>query len=189
MYGSPSCFSRYHLRFTFIPICFRIMERYLQIGKITSIHGVRGECNAEPWCDSPSVLCRIKKLYSKGGTVCYDIERARPKGNMVILKIKGIDTAEAAQAMRNTVLYADRTDIKLPEGSYFIADLIGLEAVTEQGELLGKITDVLETGANDVYEITNGDKKYYIPAIPSVVLKTDVDGGRMTVFPMEGLFD
>ena len=165
------------------------MEKYLQIVKITSIHGVRGECNAEPWCDSPQVLCGLKKLYSKGGAVCYDIERARPKGNMVILKIKGVDTADAAQSMRNTVLYADRGDIKLPEGTYFIADLIGLEAVTEQDESLGRITDVLETGANDVYEITRGDKKFYIPAIPSVVLKTDIEGGKMTVFPMEGLFD
>ena len=162
----------------------------MQIGKIVSIHGVHGECNVQPWCDSPKDLCALKKLYSKGGAVCYTVERARPKGdNMAILKIKGVDTPEAAQTMRNTILYADRDDFKLPEGTYFIADLIGLEAVTEQGESLGKITDVLETGANDVYEITRGDKKFYIPAIPSVVLKTDIESGKMTVYPMEGLFD
>ena len=166
------------------------MQKYLEIGKIVSIHGVRGEVNAQAWCDSPSVYTKLKRLYSKDGGVCYELERARPKGeNMVILKLKGVDTAEAAQAMRNTVLYVDRDDLKLPKGSYFIADLIGLECVTEEGEVLGKLTDVLETGANDVYEITRGDKKFYIPAIPSVVLNTDIDGGKMTVYPMEGLFD
>ena len=165
------------------------MKQYLEIGKIVSIHGVRGECNVQPWCDTPQYLCSFKKLYSRQGDICYAVERARPKGNMVILKINGVDTAEAAQALRNTVLYMNRDDAKLPEGTYFIADLLGLEAVTEQGEVMGRITDVLETGANDVYEITQGDKKYYIPAIPSVVLKTDIDAGRMTIYPMEGLFE
>lgn len=166
------------------------MQKYLEIAKIVSIHGVRGEMNAQAWCDSPQVITKLKRLYSKGGELCYDIERARPKGeNMVILKLKDVDTPEAAQAMRNTVLYVDRGDLKLPKGSYFIADLIGLECVTENGELLGKLTDVLETGANDVYEITRNGKKFYIPAIPSVVLNTDVEGGKMTVYPMEGLFD
>lgn len=165
------------------------MEKYLEIGKIVSIHGVRGEVNVQPWCDSPQYFCTFKKLYSKRGETLHTVERSRPKGNMVILKIKGVDTAEAAQALRNTVLYMDRDDTSLPEGTYFIADLIGLEAVTEEGERIGVITDVLETGANDVYEITNGERKYYIPAIPSVVLNTDVAGGKMTVYKMEGLFD
>ena len=166
------------------------MQKYLEIAKIVSIHGVRGEMNAQAWCDSPQVITKLKRLYSNGGELCYDIERARPKGeNMVILKLKGVDAPETAQAMRNTVLYVDRGDLKLPKGSYFIADLIGLECVTENGELLGKLTDVLETGANDVYEITRDGKKFYIPAIPSVVLNTDVEGGKMTVYPMEGLFD
>ena len=108
---------------------------------------------------------------------------------MAILKLAGVNTPEAAQALRNKVLYADRSDIKLPAGSYFIADLVGLEAVDESGRSYGRITDVFGTGANDVYEITKDGKKYYIPAIPSVVLKTDVKAGKMTVFPMEGLFD
>ena len=166
------------------------MKKYLEICKIVSVHGVRGEMNVQAWCDSPDVLSKLKRLYSKDGETCYALERARPKGeNMAILKIKGVDTPEAAQSMRNRILYVDRADLKLPKGSYFVADLIGLECVTEEGELLGKLTDVLETGANDVYEITRGEKKFYIPAIPSVVLNTDIEGGKMTVYPMEGLFD
>lgn len=166
------------------------MDKYLEIAKIVSVHGVHGEVNAQAWCDSPKSLCRLKKLYSKDGSVCYAVERARPKGDsMAILKLRGTDTPEAAQRLRNTVLFADREDMPLPKGTYFIADLIGMDAVTEDGEQLGKITDVLETGANDVYEITKGGKKFYIPAIPSVVLKTDTGAGVMTVYKMEGLFD
>lgn len=166
------------------------MKKYLETGKIVSIHGVRGEVNVQTWCDTPEDFCRLKKLYNKDGSALFTVERARPKSDtMAILKIKGVDTADGAQSLRNTVLYMDRADAHLPEGSYFIADLIGLDCVTEAGESLGRLTDVLETGANDVYEITRGDKKFYIPAIPSVVLKTDIEGGKMTIYPMEGLFD
>lgn len=166
------------------------MERYLEIAKIVSTHGVRGEVNAEAWCDSPKALCRLKKLYSKGGEKVFEVERSRPKGDgMAIIKLRGIDTPEAARVLRNKILFADREDMPLPEGSYFIADLIGMSAVTEGGEVLGRVSDVFSTGANDVYEITRGEKKFYIPAIPSVVLNVDTETGRMTVFPMEGLFD
>lgn len=166
------------------------MKKYLEIAKIVSVHGVRGEVNAQAWCDSPKILCGLKKLYSKDGAVVYTLERARPKGDeTAILKLKGVDSPEAAQTLRNRILYADREDIKLESGSYFIADLIGLEVFDEAGNGYGKISDVLSTGANDVYEIEKGGKKYYIPAIPSVVLKTDIEAGRMTIFPMEGLFD
>lgn len=166
------------------------MLKYLEIVKIVSIHGIRGEVNAQVWADSPAVLSKLKKLYSKDGSRVYDLERARQKSeNMAILKIKGVDTPEAAQSLRNAVLYADRDDLKLPKGSFFIADLIGMLVISTDGEPLGKITDVLSTGANDVYEISKNDKKYYIPAIPSVVQNTDPEAGVMTIFKMEGLFD
>lgn len=166
------------------------MKKYLEIAKIVSVHGVHGDMNAQAWCDSPKQLGKLKKLYSADGSREYILISARPKGeSMAILKIKGVDTPEAAQALRNTVLYADRADIPLPEGSNFIADLIGMSCVTVEGEPLGTVTDVLATGANDVYEITREGKKYYIPAIPSVVVSADAEAGIMTVSPMEGLFD
>lgn len=166
------------------------MKKYLEAAKIVSVHGVHGEVNAQVWCDTPEVLCRLKRLYSKSGDTAFDIIRARPKSDtMAVLKIKGIDTPETAQKLRNTVLYADRDDFSLPEGSYFIQDLLGLECRAEDGEILGKVSDVMETGANDVYEITKDDKKYYIPAIPSVILNVDISSGIMTVYKMEGLFD
>lgn len=166
------------------------MQKYLETGKIVSIHGLKGEIKIQPWCDSPEYLCGFKRLYSKTGERVYEIERIRPHGNMVIAKLKGIDAPEQAQAMRGRVLYIDRGDADLPEGSYFVADLIGLKVTDESGRVYGAINDVLQTGANDVYEIKNNDGKlYYIPAIPSVVLSTDIEGGIMTIYPMEGLFD
>lgn len=166
------------------------MQKYLETGKIVSIHGLKGEVKIQPWCDSPEYLCTFKRLYSKSGDHVYEIERIRPQGNMVIAKLKGIDTPEQAQAMRGRILYIDRDDTDLPEGSYFVADLIGLEVRDEAGRIYGMISDVLQTGANDVYEIKNNDGKlYYIPAIPSVILSTDIQGGIMVIYPMEGLFD
>lgn len=166
------------------------MQKYLETGKIVSIHGLKGEVKIQPWCDSPEYLCGFKRLYSKTGEHVYEIERIRPQGNMVIAKIKGIDAPEQAQAMRGKVLYIDREDAKLPKGSYFVADLIGLDVRDESGRSFGAVSDVLQTGANDVYEIKSDDGKlYYIPAIPSVILSTDIEGGIMTIYPMEGLFD
>lgn len=166
------------------------MKKYLDIAKIVSVHGLRGEVNAQVLGDSSSQLRGIKRLYSESGNRVYEVERCRPKGEaMAIIKIKGADTPEAAEALRNTVLFADRDDLSLPSGTYFIADLLGMEVFDEAENSYGVITDVLRTGANDVYEITNGGKKYYIPAVPAVVLKTEPEAARMTVFPMEGLFD
>lgn len=165
------------------------MVKYLEIGQIVSTHGIKGEVRVQPWCDSPEYFCKFKKLYNKDGTKVYDMKQSRPHGNMVIAKIGGIETVEEAQTLRNRILYMDRSDAKLPEGSYFVADLIGLDIYDEQGKFYGKLTDVLKTGANDVYEITDGDRAYYIPAIPSVVLSTDIEGGKMLIWPMEGLFE
>lgn len=166
------------------------MQKYLETGKIVSIHSLKGEVKIQPWCDSPEYLCTFKCLYSKSGDRVYEIERIRPQGNMVIAKLKGIDTPEQAQALRGRILYIDRDDADLPEGSYFVADLIGLEVRDESGRSYGVISDVLQTGANDVYEIKSNDGKlYYIPAIPSVILSTDIQDGIMVIYPMEGLFD
>ncbi len=166
------------------------MQKYLETGKIVSIHALKGEVKIQPWCDSPEYLCTFKRLYSKSGDRVYEIERIRPQGNMVIAKLKGIDTPEQAQTLRGRILYIDRDDADLPEDSYFVADLIGLKVRDESGRSYGVISDVLQTGANDVYEIKSNDGKlYYIPAIPSVILSTDIQNGIMVIYPMEGLFD
>ncbi len=166
------------------------MEKYLEVGKIVNTHGVRGDVKVIPWCDTANFVCNFETLYTKNGERSFKVTRARVLGNMAILRFEGIDNPNKADELRQTVLYIDRDDAKLPEGSYFVADLIGLEVYDEQGKLYGKIKDVLKTGANDVYEIEGENSTlYYIPAIPSVVLNTDIENEKMTIYPMEGLFD
>ncbi len=166
------------------------MKRFLEIGKIVSVFGLKGEVKVQPWCDSPDFLCEFDTLYYKSGTP-VNVERARVQKNIVVMKIEGTDTVEAAQALRNRVLYMDREDVELEEGAYFVQDLIGLEVRdAETGELYGTITEVSETGANDVYHIRQeSGKMLYVPAIPDVVKKTDIEKGEMLITPLEGLFD
>lgn len=167
------------------------MKKYLEIGKIVSTHGIKGEVRVQPWCDSSDFLCEFETLYFDEGKKSVDIIRARVQKNVVIMQLDGVDTVEEAQNLRNKILYMDRDDVELDEGTYFIQDLIGLVCIdADEGGEIGKITDVLETGANDVYEITSAEgNKYLIPAIPDVVLETDLDGNTMTIRKMEGLFD
>ena len=107
------------------------------------------------------------------------------------MKINGIDTPEQAVTLRNKILFINREDFELEEGCYFVQDLIGMNVIdVDNGTEYGVITDVSETGANDVYEIKTPDgKMYYIPAIADVVIKTDVNTNTMTIRPLKGLFD
>lgn len=107
------------------------------------------------------------------------------------MKINGIDTPEQAVTLRNKILFINREDFELEEGCYFVQDLIGMNVIdVDNGTEYGVITDVSETGANDVYEIKAPDgKMYYIPAIADVVIKTDINTNTMTIRPLKGLFD
>ena len=166
------------------------MQKLLETGKIVSVFGLKGEVKVQPWCDDPAFLCEFDTLYYKSGTP-VEIERSRVQKNIVVMKIKGIDTVEEAQKIRNRVRYLDRDDVELDEDTYFVQDLVGLKVVDlDSGREYGTLTEVSETGANDVYHIKSADgKMYYIPAIPSVVAETDIEGGVMKITPLDGLFD
>lgn len=166
-------------------------KQYLDSGKIVGTHGIKGEVRIEPWCDSPEFLCAFKKLYldEKGQT--FIEVKSRPHKNITLAKIKGVDTIEAAEKLRGKIVYINRDDITLDEGVNFVQDLIGLEVKdAENGTVYGRITDVLRTGANDVYEITDSNnKKYLAPVIDEVVEEINVDGGFVLIRPMKGIFD
>ena len=166
------------------------MKQFLEIGKIVSVFGIKGEVKVQPWCDSGEFLCEFDTLYRKSGDP-VEIESSRVAKNVVVMKIKGVDTVEDAQKMRNHILYMDRNDVELEEGSYFVQDLMGLEVVdADSGERYGKLTDVSETGANDVYHVETDDGKVLlVPAIADVVVETDIEGGVMKIRPLDGLFD
>ena len=166
------------------------MKNLLEVGKIVAVFGIKGEVKVQPWCDSPDFICEFDTLYYKSGTP-VEIEKSRVSKNIAVIKIKGIDTVEEAQKIRNRVLYIDRNDVELEEGCYFVQDLIGLTVVdSSDGTVYGKITDVSETGANDIYGVEFPDGKVrYIPAIPQVVDETDIENGIMKITPLDGLFD
>ena len=164
-------------------------KEYLEAGKIVTTHGIRGEVKIMPYTDTPELLCEFDRLFIGKDKAEIYIDRARVAKNMVIAKIEGIDTVEAAEKYRNKVLFMHRDDLELDEDTYFIQDLIDMEVKdADSGFVYGKITDVLQNGANDVYVI-KGDREYLVPAIPDVVISTDIDSNIMQIRPLDGLFD
>lgn len=170
-----------------------MLKEYLELGQIVSTHGVHGEMRVQPWCDSPEFACSFKKVYfDETGEKPVKVLSSRPHGNIALMKLEGIDTVEKAAAMRSRVLYMARKDAKLPEGSYFIADLIGCEVIDadDKTAVYGRLSDVSQTGANDVWHITgkNG-KEYLMPAIPLIVIETRVEEEKIFIRPIKGIFD
>ncbi len=166
------------------------MKKMLECGKIVNTHGIKGEIKVMPWCDYPDFLCAFETLYIGKEKMPYTVELARVHKNMVLIKLKGIDNPETANTLRNKIIYIDRDEIELDENCYFIQDIIGLAVKdADSDKVYGKITNVMQTGANDVYEIKDGDKTYLVPAIEDVIIKTDLENQVMLIRPLEGLFD
>ncbi len=166
-------------------------KQYLEIGKIVTVHGLGGIVKVQPWCDDAEFLCEFEVLYRGKEAVPMEIERASVQKNMVLVKFKGVNTVEQAQALRNSILYMDREDVELEEGTYFIQDLIGLSVSdADTGADYGKIADVLQTGANDVYLLRDETgKERLVPVIPDVVTEIEPEQGYVKIRPLKGLFD
>lgn len=164
-------------------------KEYLEAGKIVTTHGIKGEVKIMPYTDTPELLCEFDRLFTGKNHDEIYIEKSRVSKNMVIAKIEGIDTPEDAEKLRNKILFMHRDDLELDEDTYFIQDLIGMEVRDAETDFVyGKISDVMQTGANDVYVI-QGEREYLVPAIPDVVISTDTDNNIMLIKPLEGLFD
>lgn len=170
---------------------------YLEAGMVVGTHGVQGELRIQPWCDSPQQFCTLKTLYWDAAGQKPVSVKSRAHKSLALVKMEGVDTVEAAAALRGRVVYLDRNDLDL-KGRHFIQDLIGLKVVDAEDASIvyGEITDVSATGANDVYHMrttegTAGEKpkEILIPVIPSVIIGVDVDGGIVRLRPMKGLLD
>ena len=165
-------------------------KEFLEAGKIVNTHGIRGEVKIMPYTDSPELLAEFDRLFLGKAHTEIIIEHSRAFKNMVIAKIEGVNTPEEADKLRNKLLYMHRDDLELDEDTYFIQDLIGMEVRdADSGQVYGKIADVMQTGANDVYVVKGDDHEYLVPAIGDVVVSTDIDDDIMTIRPLEGLFD
>ena len=165
----------------------------LEVGKIVNTHGLRGEVKVVPMTDYPEVFEDIDFVYVKKKSEYerLDVKGIKYQKNNLIVRFSQITDINMAEKYKNQVIYAEREILgELPEGVYYIADLIGLDIVTEDGEKIGTVSDVFNTGSNDIYEVKReGKKNLLLPVIDDVVLNIDVDGGKITVRMMDGLED
>lgn len=168
-----------------------MIKEYLELGQIVGTHGVRGEIRFNPWADSPAFAAGFKVLYmdAHGSQSVKVVSRAH--GNVVLMKIDGVHTVEEAAALRDKVLYIKRSDAKLPAGTWFVQELIGCHVLdADSGKEYGILSDVSETGANDVWHIKDSrGTEYLLPAIKQVVIETDVAANTILIRPMKGIFE
>lgn len=163
---------------------------YLECGKIINTHGIDGAVKLESWCDSPDILADLERVFIKEGNTYkqYDVLRASVFKQFVIAKLDGVKDIDAAQALVGTVIYAAREDFELGEGDYFIADLIGLDIIdADSGKVLGKLREVINRGASDIYVIDTPDGERMMPAVEEFVDRVELDSG-IYVRPIEGMF-
>ena len=155
--------------------------QYLEAGEIVTTHGVRGEMKVLPWADSPEFLLDYKRVRIDGTE--YSVESCRVQKSCNLLKVRGVDTMEAAQALRGKTVEIFRTDA--PKELIFAAELIGVRVFENETEL-GRVTDVLDYPGNKVY-VVEGEHTYMIPAVKAFVLSTDLESGIMKVRLIEGM--
>ncbi len=160
------------------------MKKYLEAGKIINTHGVKGEVKIHSWTDSAEFLMKFKHLYIDEKP--FKLVSSRVHKSFLIAQLEGISDVNDAMVLKNKTVFIDRSDVDLPEGSFFLQDIIGASVVDESGTELGKLTDVLEMPASNVYVVT-GEREILIPAVPQFIIKTDVDAGVVIVRLIEGM--
>ena len=162
-----------------------------RIGQIVNTQGLKGEVRVYPYTDDINRFGELEYFYiDKNLNNKYEVERVRYKGNMVIMKIKDIDSIELAEKLKTKNMYIGREQGReLDEGEFFVSDLIGLDVFTVDGEKVGVLKDVLQHAINDVYVVSSGEKEYLIPSIEKFVPTIDLDQNKMIIDPIKGMLD
>lgn len=167
------------------------MVEYLEIGQIVNTFGVRGEIKIKPLTDNIQRFDKLKSIYIEKNNQLqlYNIEHVKYTNNLVILKIKDVNTMEEAEKLKGLYIKVDRKNaIKLPKDTYFIADLIGLSVYTDEGKMLGKVDDIYNTGSSDIYVVKDDlGKQILLPAITDVLKNIDIKNQKIIVHLIEGL--
>lgn len=167
------------------------MTKYLEIGQIVNTFGIKGMVKVMPFTENIERFSKMKTVYvkNKKENKKYEIEEVKYHKNMVLIKFKGIENPEQADLLRQCYLLVDREDEEpLEEGTYYIVDMIGLEVYTEEGELLGILEDIFNTGSNDIYVVKNElGKQILLPSIPDVIKKIDMPNKKVIVHLLPGL--
>jgi 16S rRNA processing protein RimM len=166
---------------------------YLVLGRTAKAWGLKGEVKVQPSADSIAIAAGSATVYLRGAggdLTEYVVERVRPAGKAWILQFQGVGTIEQAERLVDRELLIPRSAAPtLPEGTYYHADLIGLKVVTEEGQELGRIAEILETGANDVYVVHGEGSEWLLPATREVVRRIDLAGEIMVVHLLKGMIE
>lgn len=169
------------------------MEDYLRVGVVASTHGIKGEVNVFPTTDDPDRFKSLKNVIIdlKREQLGLEIEGVKFFKKFVILKFKGYDNINDIQHfLKKDLLVTRENAIKLKKGEYFVCDLLGLKVITDEEIELGTLTDILQTGANDVYVVTDKNKKeILLPSIPQCILDRNIETGIIKVHILKGLLD
>lgn len=159
-------------------------KQFLEAGKIVGTHGVRGELKIQPWADSPAFLTEFDTLYVGGSPMA--VRSARVHKHLVITHFADVTDMDTAVPLIGKIVEIDRADAPLPPGSFFIQDILGLPVVDEQGETVGRLTEVLSLPAGDVY-VVQGQREYLIPDVPAFILEKNLEAGLIRVRLIEGM--
>ena len=169
------------------------MEQFFQVGVISSTHGVHGEVKVYPTTDDPKRFLKLKEvlLDTPKGYMSLKVEKVRFFKQMVIVKFEGYDTIESIQMYRQKGLFVPREQaVPLAKDEYYVADLLGMDVYLEDGELFGKVKDVMQSAANDVYIIRSlAHGEVLLPAIADCVKEVSVEDNRMVIHLLDGLVE
>ena len=156
----------------------------IEAGKLINTHGIAGEVKVEVWLDSPKFMKSFRRFYI--GEKEYKVLSSRIQKEFLYLKLSGVEDLNAAMALKGSVMRIAREDAHLPEGAYFLCDIIGSRVVDEQGSEIGILEDIEENPAAPIY-VVKGEREHLIPGVPEFIRKVDAENGLVTVHLIEGM--
>ena len=159
-------------------------KQFIEAGKVVNTHGVKGEVKIQVWLDSPEFLKKFKTVYIDNKAV--KLVSGRVHKGFLIAVLDGVDDVNAAMSLKNKTVFIDRKDAKLPKGAYFLQDIIGAAVVTEDGESVGTLEDIVEAPAWQIY-VVKGETEHLIPAVDEFIVKVDAENAVVTVRLIEGM--
>ncbi len=166
-------------------------NNYIECGKIINTHGTQGGLKLESWCNSPADMAALKRFYllTDGEYKKMKVVKASVFKQFVIVQLDCVKDMDTAMALKNTVLYAARSDFKLADGEFFISDLVGLPVIdAECGRVYGTLLETVNRGASDIYVVKTENGERMIPAVDEFVDRIDLESG-IYIRPIEGMFD
>ncbi len=168
-----------------------IQDTYIECGKIINTHGCHGGLKLESWCNTPEILADLRKLYIKNSdSYCeYKVVKASVFKQFVVMTLNNVSSMDDALALKDAVVYAKRADFELEDGEFFITDLYGLDVIdSKTGKVYGKISEVINRGASDIYVVNTPKGEKMIPAVSEFVDRIELDRG-IYITPIEGMLD